>query len=108
MLSLRYVRRCILMCRIWFKLTHLFRHAGWGDYGWLLHAEKGTMTYGRSVFFIHGGTGWGLAGCIDLSRGDEQFEKYLSGQSNCYVPVRVSYVVEKYTISETNYEYDPE
>ena len=88
--------------------THILRHAGWGDYGWSLHPEPNTETYGRSGFFIHGGSEWGSAGCIDLTNGDEKLSRFLEGLCNCYIPVVVKYVVDRNTISETYTDMSPE
>jgi RHS repeat-associated protein len=47
----------------------------WGD--WencrvALHPKRRTNTFGRSGFFIHGGTEMGSAGCIDVGPNDER------------------------------------
>ena len=81
--------------------THILRHPGWGDYGWSLHPEPRTETYGRRGFFIHGGSEWGSAGCIDLTNGDSVLSAFLDGLCDCYIPVIVEYAVEKNTIFET-------
>ena len=88
--------------------THILKHAGWGDYGWSLHPEPRTETYGRSGFFIHGGSEWGSAGCIDLTNGDAELSTFLGGLCNCYIPVTVKYVVDENTISETKTDWIPE
>ena len=87
---------------------HILKHAGWGDYGWSLHPEPRTETYGRSGFFIHGGSEWGSAGCIDLTNGDAELSTFLGGLCNCYIPVTVKYVVDENTISETKTDWIPE
>lgn len=81
--------------------THILRHPWWGDYGWSLHPEPRTETYGRRGFFIHGGSEWGSAGCIDLTNGDSVLSAFLDGLCDCYIPVIVEYAVEKNTIFET-------
>ncbi|MBQ6340467.1 MAG: DUF2778 domain-containing protein, partial [Kiritimatiellae bacterium] len=88
--------------------THVLRHAGWGDFGWSLHPEPNTVTYGRSGFFIHGGSEWGSAGCIDLTSGDEKLATFLNGLCNCYIPVVVKYVVEKNMIFDAYTHWIPE
>ena len=88
--------------------THTLRHAGWGDYGWSLHPEPRTETYGRSGFFIHGGSEWGSAGCIDLTTGDAALSTFLDGLCDCYIPVIVKYAVEENTISATYTDWIPE
>ena len=42
----------------------------WGTYRAPLHPIDSTQTYGRSGFFIHGGSTPGSAGCIDVGRCD--------------------------------------
>ena len=88
--------------------THILRHPGWGDYGWSLHPEPRTETYGRSGFFIHGGSEWGSAGCIDLTNGDSELSTFLEGLCDCYIPVVVKYATEKNIISETHTDWIPE
>jgi hypothetical protein len=44
-------------------------HRSWGDYRIWLHPIRGTNTFGRSGFSIHGGLLPGSAGCIDLCGG---------------------------------------
>ena len=41
----------------------------WGSWRVPLHPNAGTNTYGRSGFFIHGGSDQGSAGCIDIGGG---------------------------------------
>lgn len=41
----------------------------WGDWRVRLHPKKGTQTYGRDNFFLHGGDMDGSAGCIDIGGG---------------------------------------
>ncbi len=41
----------------------------WGSWRVPLHPNAGTNTYGRSGFFIHGGSNQGSAGCIDVGGG---------------------------------------
>jgi hypothetical protein len=51
----------------------------WGDYRMLINIPKGTNTYGRDSFYIHGGSIAGSSGCIDLTDEMEDFAKtYLS------------------------------
>jgi uncharacterized protein RhaS with RHS repeats len=41
----------------------------WGDWRVPLSPTSGTNTYGRSGFFLHGGSVSGSAGCIDIGGG---------------------------------------
>lgn len=50
-----------------------YRTDNWGEYGVRLTALAPTQTHRRAGFYIHGGTSWGSAGCIDLRTQDEQF-----------------------------------
>ncbi|SFV86499.1 hypothetical protein MNB_SUP05-SYMBIONT-4-421 [hydrothermal vent metagenome] len=44
----------------------------WGKYRAPLTPNQSTNTYGRSGFFIHGGSSPGSAGCIDMGKYDSQ------------------------------------
>ena len=44
----------------------------WGQYRVPLVPDSSTETYGRSGFFLHGGTKPGSAGCIDVGSGDKE------------------------------------
>ncbi|MDB2387474.1 hypothetical protein N9W21_09110 [Shewanella sp.] len=41
----------------------------WGDWRIPLKSSDGTYTFGRDGFFLHGGSGDGSAGCIDIGGG---------------------------------------
>ncbi len=88
-------------------LSHIVKHKGWGNYSWSLQSEFLTNSYDRGGFFIHGGTEWGSAGCIDIKNGDKKLFKYLDGLCNCYVLVKVKYLhseietTEEYTTAHT-------
>ncbi|MEZ5569926.1 MAG: DUF2778 domain-containing protein, partial [Halioglobus sp.] len=47
----------------------------WGDWRMPLLPNDGTNTFGRDGFFLHGGSGDGSAGCIDVGGG-------ITGNSN--------------------------
>lgn len=49
----------------------------WGDTKTWLTPVKGTNTYGRSGFSIHGGKTPGSAGCIDLTKNNKSFHNWL-------------------------------
>ncbi len=52
----------------------------WGDWRVQLHREPGTKTFGRTGFFLHGGSMAGSAGCIDIGggiRGNEATDRLL-------------------------------
>jgi hypothetical protein len=48
----------------------------WGDYRWALNPKPGTNTFGRSSFYLHGGSAPGSIGCIDLITNSDDFAKY--------------------------------
>lgn len=48
----------------------------WGDYRWALKPKSGTNTFGRSSFYLHGGSLPGSIGCIDLITDSGDFAKY--------------------------------
>lgn len=48
----------------------------WGDYRWALKPKKGTDTFGRSSFYLHGGSTPGSIGCIDLVTDSDDFADY--------------------------------
>ena len=79
--------------------SHGLRRSSWGSYSWSLYPNTGTNTLGRSGFFIHGGSSWGSAGCIDLTCHDKNFQQALQqyrdkdGSPDCYIQVGVSYSV---------------
>ncbi|HAS87871.1 MAG TPA: hypothetical protein DCS48_00960 [Desulfovibrio sp.] len=60
----------------------------WGHGRVPLHPGKGTDTFGRSGFFIHGGTKDGSKGCPDIGSYDEEFFEHLQ-RSDGLVPVYV-------------------
>jgi RHS repeat-associated protein len=82
---------------------HFFGGAAWGSYSWSLHIHKGTETYGRGGFFIHGGREWGSAGCIDLLNNDVALHKVMetvrkeNTHECCRVDIEVKYAHEKVT-----------
>jgi len=50
----------------------------WGDYRAPIIKGKGTETYGRGSFYVHGGAIPGSIGCIDLATNMDDFAKYYS------------------------------
>jgi len=67
----------------------------WGDWRVPLDPTKGTKTYGRDGFFLHGGSYSGSAGCIDVGGGifgdavTDQLLKDLLNDPDGKVQVRV-------------------
>ena len=59
-----------------FQNDSLFSRIGWGNHRAKITSKEGTETYGRSGFFIHGGSIEGSMGCIDLSDEMDDFAKY--------------------------------
>jgi hypothetical protein len=45
----------------------------WGRYRITIHQRPTTDCFGRGGFFIHGGTTFGSAGCVDLAKGMDLF-----------------------------------
>ncbi|RMH10685.1 MAG: M23 family metallopeptidase [Planctomycetota bacterium] len=61
-----------------YKRLLKYRTDNWGQYGVRLIPLAMSETFGRSGFYIHGGTSWGSAGCIDLRTQDSDFfQNYL-------------------------------
>lgn len=48
---------------------------GWGNFRLAIKPQKGTNTFGRGSFFIHGGKFAGSHGCIDLTNQMDDFAK---------------------------------
>lgn len=58
----------------------LRRRADWGSFRVPLHPAPQTITYGRTGFFLHGGSWPGSAGCIDVGgglAGDEAVQRLI-------------------------------
>jgi type VI secretion system (T6SS) effector TldE1-like protein len=68
-----------------------WNEAAWGEQRITVHPRPQTATLGRGGFFIHGGTNWGSAGCIDLTYGMTSFAKAVSPLTGCHLPVKVDY-----------------
>ncbi len=62
----------------------------WGSYRAALQPDRGTNTFGRSDFFIHGGSRPGSAGCIDVGQHDSMLHDLVK-QYGGPVPVEVRY-----------------
>ncbi len=54
----------------WFNGGYTGSIDGWGNRRASLHPVNGTNTKGRSGFFLHGGTYFGSAGCIDIGHAE--------------------------------------
>ncbi len=66
----------------------------WGDWRVPIVPTKGTNTYGRDKFFLHGGFKAGSAGCIDIGGGfgndiTDQILRDLLNDPDGKIPVRV-------------------
>ncbi len=48
---------------------------GWGNFRLAIKPQKGTITFGRSSFYVHGGKLPGSHGCIDLTNQMDDFAK---------------------------------
>lgn len=61
----------------------------WGKNRIQLHPLKGTNTFGRTGFNIHGGKEWGSAGCIDLQKNMPSFAReFLKENKNIILKVK--------------------
>jgi hypothetical protein len=49
----------------------------WGNFRVVIHPQKGTKTFNRTGFFIHGGSRFGSVGCVDLQANSTTFFDYL-------------------------------
>ena len=80
--------------------SHIIKSRGWGNYAWTLHPDEDTDIRQRDGFFLHGGSDFGSAGCIDLQEGETKFQKYFvsTGLSSIYVYVK--YDKERVVIQE--------
>lgn len=83
--------------------SHVVKSSGWGNYSWSLHPDRDTDTRGRGGFFIHGGSDFGSAGCIDLRRGDTEFQKYFTSTNMASMYVYVRYEKERVKVQEKKY-----
>jgi hypothetical protein len=66
----------------------------WGDHWITIHPYPYTETFSRGGFFIHGGSEYGSAGCIDLASNMRRFVKALKseiGEVRCFIPLEVEY-----------------
>lgn len=59
-----------------FQADSLYSKIGWGNFRAPIQSLPGTSTYGRSGFYIHGGSLAGSHGCIDLTDQMEDFAKF--------------------------------
>ena len=89
----------------------------WGNFRFALIPQKGTNTFGRSGFFMHGGSLPGSIGCIDLVTGIRDFGQYykawLEKTGNTTIELIVDYKTfdrnEPIDVEEQPYkmEYNP-
>jgi hypothetical protein len=63
----------------------------WGVHRVELEPFPGTNTFGRKNFFIHGGTSYGSAGCIDLAMRMHEFVHFLRTAGDDVI-VKVEYL----------------
>lgn len=63
--------------RLWQKAYWYIRYPSWGWVATPIRPQRGTTTYGRGRFFVHGGLFPGSLGCIDLLDGNEDFHAYM-------------------------------
>jgi hypothetical protein len=58
-----------------FQADTEFSRIGWGNFRAPIYPNKGTVTYGRGGFYVHGGSLPGSHGCIDLTDEMDDFSK---------------------------------
>ena len=87
--------------------SHIVKSSGWGNYSWPLHPNKTSDTRKRSGFFIHGGSDFGSAGCIDLQKKDSVFQKYFDSTGLSFIYVCVNYETPNVKIQEKKYKAYP-
>lgn len=71
----------------------------WGNYRYLLIPSKGTNTFGRTNFYIHGGSTPGSIGCIDLTVNSGDFAKYYKEWRNANKKSTIKLVVDYSTFN---------
>ena len=64
--------------------------SAWGNWRVPIDRVPSSPKTSRYGFFIHGGSTWGSAGCIDLCRGDESFFRVLETYKQP-IPLTVDY-----------------
>jgi hypothetical protein len=78
-----------------FQANTDFSRIGWGNFRAPIYPNKGTVTYGRGGFYIHGGTLPGSHGCIDLMDEMEDFSKnygtWLAATKKGGIPLKCNY-----------------
>ena len=67
---------------------------GWGERRIPIHPEPGTITYGRSGFFLHGGKFIGSHGCIDIGHADVRWIDWI-GKQKKRIKLKVKYKNKK-------------
>lgn len=90
--------------------TELRASSAWGAYSWELQIyPKTTLPKARTgFFFIHGGTEYKSAGCIDLRYGEKEFNRFLNkiirqNICDCYLDVVANYGLNE---KKVNYFYE--
>ncbi len=58
-----------------FNADTKYSKIGWGNFRLAIKPQKGTNTFGRGSFFVHGGKFAGSHGCIDLTNKMDDFAK---------------------------------
>ena len=86
-------------------LSHGAEFFAWGYYAWRLHPDEDTDERGRTNFFIHGGSDFNTRGCIDLQKGDIDFQKYFVSTKLSSIYVYVKYKNERVMMNEKRIRY---
>ena len=71
-----------------------------GDESEVFGCEVEQDVEGDGGFFVHGGSEFGSAGCIDLQKNDKAFHDYLQQINQSSLFILVNYAKEKVTIRE--------
>jgi hypothetical protein len=78
-----------------FNADTIYSQISWGNFRSPVIAAKGTNTFGRGGFYLHGGTIPGSHGCIDLTDNMDDFAKFygtwLAGTKKNSIALTVDY-----------------
>jgi hypothetical protein len=74
----------------------------WGDWRWALIPDKSTETFGRTSFYLHGGSTPGSIGCIDLVTDSGEFGKYYDEWKKKNKKSTIPLIVDYTTYNKSN------
>jgi len=76
---------------LWRKQGYYPPSSSWGAHRVPLHPDEQTDTKGRGGFFIHGGSEFGSAGCIDVAQQDNVIDQLIRQRGCSKIKVIVKY-----------------